>query len=173
MSVRLRVRPIPHSLRQTTTSPPRIRRNFDCDGQYRGEHGWRAEYFLFSFNRFWNAGTSIGTITPTNTGGVISSCSISPSPPSGITFSTSTCVLTGTPTAGVGQSATNYSITATNTSGNSTATLNVTITTVPVIAYPSSPYTFTQGTVISAITPTKREVPRRGLAVPSLGGRPD
>jgi gliding motility-associated-like protein len=56
------------------------------------------------------------TIVSTNTGGVISSYSISPALPNGLVFNTTTGSISGTPTAT--QAAINYTITATNAAGS-------------------------------------------------------
>jgi hypothetical protein len=66
------------------------------------------------------------TITPTGT--AIVSFSISPSAPTGTSFSTTTGLLSGTPTTV--QSATVYTITSTNAIGTATATFTLTVTVV-------------------------------------------
>jgi hypothetical protein len=71
------------------------------------------------------AGTALSGYTISSTGGTIASYSISPSAPTGLTFSTSTGLLSGTPT--VAASTTTYTITATNTTGNSTAEFALTV----------------------------------------------
>jgi hypothetical protein len=73
--------------------------------------------------------TAITTVTNTSTGGAISSYSISPAAPAGLTFSTSTGQLSGTPTSI--QSATAYTITATNAAGSATRTFTLTVTNAP------------------------------------------
>ena len=62
----------------------------------------------------------------TSTGGPISSYSISPSAPTGTSFSTTTGRLTGTPTTI--QAATLYTVTATGANGTGTATFTLTVT---------------------------------------------
>ena len=64
--------------------------------------------------------------TITSTGTAITSYSISPSAPTGTTFSTTTGLLSGTPTTV--QSARAYTITATNEFGTGTATFTLTVT---------------------------------------------
>jgi hypothetical protein len=66
------------------------------------------------------------TITPTGT--AIVSFAISPSAPTGTSFSTTTGLLSGTPTTV--QSATVYTITSTNAIGTATATFTLTVTVV-------------------------------------------
>jgi hypothetical protein len=96
--------------------------------------------------------TAITTLTPTNTGGTIASCAVSPALPAGLSLS-SVCVITGTPTALA--STTSYTITATNTGGSATATISITVNDVaPTISYVGSPWTFTVGTAIPTKTPT-------------------
>ena len=69
--------------------------------------------------------TTISGYTITSTGDTITSFSISPAAPAGLTFSSSTGLLTGTPTAV--SSATTYTITARNVGGISTATFVLTV----------------------------------------------
>ena len=71
--------------------------------------------------------------TITSTGGPISSYSISPSAPTGTSFSTATGLMTGTPTAI--QAATLYTVTATGANGTGTATFTLTVT----LAAPGAP----------------------------------
>jgi hypothetical protein len=69
---------------------------------------------------------AITTVTNTSTGGAITSYSISPAAPAGLTFSNSTGQLSGTPTTL--QNATLYTITATNASGSAAQTFTLTVT---------------------------------------------
>lgn len=70
------------------------------------------------------AGEALSSYTISNTGGTISSYSISPSTlPSGLSFSSSTGLISGTPTANL--ASTTYTITATNSGGTSTATFTL------------------------------------------------
>ena len=82
-------------------------------------------FTLSSSSQSVTVNTAITTVTNTSTGGAISSYSISPAAPAGLTFSTSTGQLSGTPTTP--QSSTVYTITATNASGSSTATFTLTV----------------------------------------------
>ena len=66
----------------------------------------------------------ITTMTPTVLG-TITSCSISPNLPAGLSIHNTTCVISGTPTAT--QVATTHTITATNANGNTTTTISLTI----------------------------------------------
>ena len=69
-------------------------------------------------------GTAMTSVTATNSGGSIVSCSVSPSLPTGLSLS-NTCTLSGTPT--VASSTTIYTLTATNTGGSDTATFSLTV----------------------------------------------
>jgi gliding motility-associated-like protein len=99
---------------------------------------------------------AISSTTPTSTGGTVSSYSISPALPTGLTFNTTTGVITGTPSA-VSASAT-YSVTATTAGGcvgTTTFTLAVFNAVAPSsLSYSPATQTVRQGTAISAMTPT-------------------
>ena len=69
-------------------------------------------------------GLSISSQTPTYSGSV-TSCSVSPALPTGLSLNTTTCVLSGTPSNI--QNSTNYTITATNSIGSSTASISISI----------------------------------------------
>ena len=93
---------------------------------------------------------------PINSGGSISSCSINPALPTGLTFNTTTCAITGTPTAV--SSATTYTITASNTAGNSTTTLNLEVADrAPNITYSNTSYIFTVERSETTGNPTSSE----------------
>ncbi len=95
-------------------------------------------------------GTMIAGVTPTNTGGVITSCVSSPTLPAGLTLS-STCDISGTPTSVA--SATNYTVTATNAGGSSSAIVRITVKDIlPSFSYAGSPFSFSTGTAIPALT---------------------
>lgn len=94
------------------------------------------------------------TLTPTNTGGAVSSWSVSPTLPTGLSMDTSTGVITGTPSADT--TAANYVITATNASGSSSSTINLAVIPAvqPTISYTPNSRNFTLDTQISVLTPT-------------------
>ena len=96
---------------------------------------------------------TISPRTPTFSGSV-TSCTSSPTLPTGLGINGTTCVISGTPS--VLQSATSYTITASNSSGSTTATISiaVTIAAPSSLSYSGSPFTFTQNVVISSQTPT-------------------
>jgi len=106
---------------------------------------------FFSFT----AGTAISKQTPAFNG-IISSCTASPSLPTGLSISSTTCAISGTPTTV--QSATIYTITAGNPLGSTTATVSITVTSAVVppssLTYSGSPYSFMVGSAISTIVPT-------------------
>ena len=66
--------------------------------------------------------------TPSASGGPVTSWSVSPSLPAGLSLDTSTGEISGTPTA-VTSSAT-YTVTASNTGGSDTATLTIVVMTL-------------------------------------------
>jgi hypothetical protein len=99
----------------------------------------------------YTVGTPISLTTPSNTGGTITGCTISPALPGGLSLS-SACVLSGTPAVISAQ--TTYTVTASSTAGNGTTTIRITVNNVaPDISYSASPYTYTNGTVIPTLTP--------------------
>ncbi|WP_208112424.1 putative Ig domain-containing protein, partial [Pedobacter metabolipauper] len=98
-------------------------------------------------------GTAITSLSPTVSGGAVTSYSISPALPTGLSFSTTTGVISGTPT--VLKTATDYTVTATNTGGNTTASLNITVNDVtPSALSYTTPNVFTKGTAITSLSPT-------------------
>ena len=98
-------------------------------------------------------GQAIATDSPTVTG-TVTSYSVSPALPAGLSFSTSTGAISGTPTAVSTQAS--YTVTATNGSGSTTAVVQI-IVNPPVptnLAYPQSSITGTVGQAIATDTPT-------------------
>ena len=116
--------------------------------------------------------TSLYSIT--NTGGAVTSYSISPSLPSGLTFSTVTGLISGTPT-GV-SSATNYTITgrrlsaSNGASSSSTATFNYGVYTVAPTTTTTSTTTTTTTAVAPATTVATTTTVAPGTTVASGGG---
>ncbi len=96
-----------------------------------------------------NTASSDLPLSPTMTGsGEFTSWAISPSVPSGLSFSTSTGVLSGTPTELLTRSM--FTITGTNTGGTATAYINITIVDqVPFIAYSPNDLNMTNNTASS------------------------
>jgi hypothetical protein len=74
-------------------------------------------------------GTPISSLTPTVTG-TVTSYSVSPTLPLGLTFNTSSGVISGTPS--VAASSADYTVTATNGTGSTTATVTIEVAAAPV-----------------------------------------
>ena len=95
------------------------------------------------------------TSNPINTGGSTTSCVITPTLPSGMSFNTTNCAISGTPTTI--QTTTPYAVTATNQAGTSDpAVISITINPAvqkPTLNFVGSPYTFTQNALVNAISP--------------------
>lgn len=102
------------------------------------------------------------TLTPTTTG-TISSCTISPSLPAGLSLDATTCAISGTPTAS--SAATSYTVTASNSGTTSTATVTIKVqTNTATRAYGQASFT----TNATGTTATTLNSPRY-LAVSSTG----
>jgi gliding motility-associated-like protein len=89
---------------------------------------------------------------------------VGPFLPAGLAFSNTTGTISGTPT--IASPATNYTVTAYNFEGSGTAAVHITVNGPPVISY-TSPQTYTEGTVITALSPTGS-----GVAAPGYNGTP-
>uniref|UniRef100_UPI00190035FE beta strand repeat-containing protein n=1 Tax=Prolixibacter bellariivorans TaxID=314319 RepID=UPI00190035FE len=106
----------------------------------------------YSSPQTYTKGTAIASLSPTSTGGMVDSYSVSPALPAGLSLNTTTGVISGTPTAIT--ATTTYTVTATNTGGSATAGISITVNDVaPSISY-ATPQTYTKGTVITALSPT-------------------
>ena len=94
------------------------------------------------------------SVTPTASGGTVSSWAISPTLPAGLSFDTSDGTISGTPTAVT--SSTTYTVTATNAGGSGTATVTIQVNDVPPysVSYSGTPFTLTKGTAMTAVTPS-------------------
>ena len=98
-------------------------------------------------------GTAMTTQTPTSSGGTVTSWSVSPSLPAGLSLDTSTGAISGTPTAVT--SSASYTVTATNTGGTDTASLTIVVNDVaPSISYSLTSLTLEKGTAMTTLTPT-------------------
>ena len=98
-------------------------------------------------------GTQMTTTTPTVNGGTITSWSVSPSLPAGLSLDSSTGAISGTPTAVTSNAS--YTITATNTGGSDTTTITIVVNDIaPSISYGSSSLTLTKGTAMTTETVT-------------------
>ena len=99
-------------------------------------------------------GTAMTTVTPTVNGGTITSWSVSPSLPAGLSLDSSTGAISGTPTA-ITTSA-SYTVTATNTGGSTTASVSIVVNDVAPssVAYSQNSFSLTKGTTMTTTTPT-------------------
>lgn len=95
----------------------------------------------FSSSSFtFTKATAITTQTPSNSGGTIASCTISPSLPEGLSFNSENCSFSGTATT-IAATA-NYTITATNVTGSSSVTVTITVQDVlPALSFDLTSYT--------------------------------
>jgi hypothetical protein len=102
----------------------------------------------------YQVGTSIPPNNPTSTGGVVSSYSVKPSLPTGLTLSISTGVISGTPTQAT--SAANYVVTASNAAGSANVMLSITVNAAAPtsLTYSTNPAVYNVGLPIAANTPT-------------------
>lgn len=73
----------------------------------------------------YNVGTAIASISPTVTGGTITSYAVTPSLPSGLSINSTSGVISGTPSST--SSSTSYTITGTGSGGSATATISITV----------------------------------------------
>ena len=100
-------------------------------------------------------GTAITANTPSYAGGVVSSWSVSPALPAGLSLGASTGILSGTPTAVTALAV--YTITGTNAAGSTSVDVTITVT-APAppagLAYSANPATYTVGTAITANAPS-------------------
>jgi hypothetical protein len=99
-------------------------------------------------------GVAITAINATLGGGAVTSCTVSPALPAGLTLGATTCAISGTPTAP--QAATNHSIQASNAGGSASVSINITVVNppAPTISYTGSPFTYVKGTAITQLSPT-------------------
>lgn len=104
----------------------------------------------------YQAGKTIGTLTPNNSGGAVTSTyTASPALPNGIVLNATTGVISGTPTTAT--QLTVYVISASNTGGTSHFNLTITVTpppvSIPVINYSPSTNVYTVGSTTSILSP--------------------
>jgi len=101
----------------------------------------------------YTVGNGITALNPSSTGGAISSYTISPNLPAGLTINSTTGVISGTPSAVSTQ--TSYTVTGTNASGTVTATVVITVNVAaPASLSYTTPNVYTTGTTIAALNPT-------------------
>jgi|GEM_PF-2039100 len=107
-------------------------------------------------------GVPMTTLTPV-IASTVTNCISTPALPTGLSINANTCAISGTPT--VEQASTAYTISAGSLSG----VVNITILSAPTaISYVSSPYFFTNGIAITALTPTITGVATTCTASPTL-----
>ena len=75
-------------------------------------------------------GTPIAADSPTSTGGPVTSYSVTPTLPAGLSLSTSTGIISGTPTAVAATAS--YTVTASNSAGSTTAIATITVKVAPL-----------------------------------------
>jgi len=104
-------------------------------------------------NRTVTNNSIMEVLSPTNTGGAITSWSILPLFSHGLNFDDSNGQIYGTPTALL--ATTMYTITATNIGGSATANVNITVNDiVPVISYSPENRTVTNNSIMETLSPT-------------------
>jgi DNA-binding beta-propeller fold protein YncE len=98
----------------------------------------------------YTIGVMIATNSPTTSGGPVTSYSVSPALPAGLSLSGSTGVISGTPTAVAATAS--YMVTASNAGGSTTAALSITVD--AALSYNPSTAVYTVGTQIAPNSPT-------------------
>lgn len=88
--------------------------------------------------------TAIPTLNPT-VNQTVTSCSVTPSLPTGLTLNASTCTISGTPTAQTARAS--YTVTASSASGNATTSVSIRISSTSAIAVIGHAGVFTTGTL--------------------------
>ncbi|MBS1533431.1 MAG: putative Ig domain-containing protein, partial [Bacteroidetes bacterium] len=97
--------------------------------------------------------TAISNLTPSISGGNVSSYSITPALPSGLSLNTATGVISGTPTAV--SAITTYTVTAANAFGSTTFDLQITVKDIaPSALSYTTPNVFTKDSSITPLSPT-------------------
>ena len=98
--------------------------------------------------------SAMTSLNPSNSGGTITSYSVSPALPSGISLHSTTGVISGTPTST--SSSTNYTVTGSNATGSTNFTINITVNppAPSSLSYPDTEMVFLNGSAISSQTPT-------------------
>ncbi|MGB9337427.1 MAG: putative Ig domain-containing protein [Candidatus Acidiferrales bacterium] len=102
----------------------------------------------------YTVGIAIPADNPTSSGGAVSSYSVSPALPAGLSLSASTGVIGGTPTAVTATAS--YTVTASNSGGSTTASLSITVVDASPagLAYSTNPAVYTLGVAIAPDTPS-------------------
>lgn len=120
----------------------------------------------YSTPHTWQVGTTISPIMPTVTG-TVSSYTVQPALPAGLTLDPVTGMISGTPTAAAASA--NYVITAANSTGSTTFSLSLTVVLLPPsnLSYPS-PRVFARGVPITPLSPTVSSVVASYSVSPAL-----
>jgi alpha-tubulin suppressor-like RCC1 family protein len=104
----------------------------------------------------YTVGIPITANTPSSSGGSVTSYSVSPALPAGLTLNTATGVLSGTPTAAIPAAV--YTVTASNSGGSATVGLSITVSAAVAppsgLTYSTNPAVYALGTPIAANTPS-------------------
>ena len=102
----------------------------------------------------YTKGVTIPTNTPSYSGGLVTSYSVSPSLPAGLALNNTTGVITGTPTTVT--ATTSYTITATNSGGSTTTSLTTTVNDVAPanLIYTNITAVYNVGTAIAPNSPS-------------------
>ncbi|MCP5513420.1 MAG: putative Ig domain-containing protein [Leptospiraceae bacterium] len=146
---------------QNSTSTKEVTIGITVNNSSPASLSYASSPFVFSLN------VAITTQTPTYSG-TITSCTSSPSLPSGLSLSASNCALSGTPT--VVTATTTYTITASNSQGSTQASISITVNEVAPssLSYGSASYTFTKGVAITSQSPTVSGSPTSYSVTPTL-----
>jgi streptogramin lyase len=101
----------------------------------------------------YTMGAAITANAPSSVGGPVTSYSVFPSLPAGLTLDPSTGAISGTPTTVTAQA--NYTVTATNSGGFTTAGLAITVIKAPpsTLTYSANPVAYAQGVAIPNNSP--------------------
>ena len=102
----------------------------------------------------YTKGVQIAPNSPTSAGGAVTSYTVSPALPAGLSLSSTIGIVSGTPTAATDLAS--YTVTASNSAGSATATLTITVNDQPPSALNYTPGSaiYTKGTQIAPNLPT-------------------
>jgi CHU_C Type IX secretion signal domain/Ig-like domain CHU_C associated/FG-GAP-like repeat/Putative Ig domain/IPT/TIG domain/Bacterial TSP3 repeat len=107
----------------------------------------------YSTPNVYAVGTSISSLFPTNSGGIITNYTISPSLPGGLVLNPVTGVISGTPS--IALATTTFTITGTNSGGSTSTTISIRVTdAAPTNLEYSTPIVLFKGVLFSPITPS-------------------
>jgi hypothetical protein len=117
----------------------------------------KIEYFGAPYNLLM--GERINPLTPDLDGVTLTSCTVSPDLPKGLSISQTTCTISGIPTEEI--PSTKFTITGTNTAGSLSVSINIAIingiassNTPTALYYVNSPFSFANGATITTGTAT-------------------